>query len=92
MRFFRFGRQQEQDPPPSQSSAIAKQRLKVVLVHDHMRISPGMLAAIREDLASVLSRRFEIDPSGIDVTITPGQGSDELVARVPFRRAIGAYR
>jgi cell division topological specificity factor len=89
MRFFRFGGRQQQDPS---SSAIAKQRLKVVLVHDHMRMSPGMLAAIREDLASVLSRRLDIDPGGIDVTITPGHGTDELVARIPFRRAARAYR
>jgi cell division topological specificity factor len=89
MRFFRFGRQQQE---PSGSSAVAKQRLKVVLVHDHMRMSPGMLAAVRDDLASVLSRRFDIDPSGIDVSIMPGHGTDELVARIPFRRAARAYR
>jgi septum formation topological specificity factor MinE len=57
-----------------------------------MRMSPGMLAAIRDDLASVLSRRLDIDPGGIDVTITPGHGTDELVARIPFRRAARAYR
>ena len=52
MRFFRgFGRQQA---PPS--SAVAKQRLKVVLVSDQMRMSPGLLAAIRADLVDVLSR------------------------------------
>ena len=54
MRFFRgFGRQQA---PPS--SAVAKQRLKVVLVSDQMRMSPGLLAAIRADLVDVLSRPF----------------------------------
>jgi cell division topological specificity factor len=91
MRLFRFGARQQQQQEPS-SSAVAKQRLKVVLVHDQMRMSPGMLAAIRDDLASVLSRRLDIDPSGIDVTITPGQGTDELIARIPFRRAARAYR
>lgn len=95
MRLFRgFGRQQAQQPPQGSSSgAVAKQRLKVVLVHDQMRMSPGMLAAIREDLAAVLSRRLDIDPRGIEVTITPGAETDELTARIPFRRAaMRAYR
>lgn len=86
MRFFRgFGKQQE-----PQSSAVAKQRLKVVLVSDQMRMSPGLLAAIREDLVDVLSRRLDVDRDGIDVTINPGRETDELMARIPIRRAARA--
>lgn len=85
MRFFRgFGAKQE----PVASSQIAKQRLKVVLVHDQLRMSPGMLAAIRADLVDVLSRRLDIDREGIEVTISPGPNGDEdqLTARIPIRR------
>lgn len=86
MRFFRgFGRQ---TAPPS--SAVAKQRLKVVLVSDQMRMSPGLLAAIREDLVDVLSRRLDVDRNGIEVTINPGRETDELTARIPIRRAARA--
>ncbi len=88
MRFFRGfgggGKKQE----PVASSQIAKQRLKVVLVHDQMRMSPGLLAAVRADLVDVLSRRLDIDREGIEVTISPGPhaGEDQLTARIPIRR------
>lgn len=86
MRFFRaFGRQE-----PPRSAAVAKQRLKVVLVSDQMRMSPGLLAAIREDLVDVLSRRLDVDRHGIEVTINPGREMDELTARIPIRRAARA--
>jgi cell division topological specificity factor len=86
MRFFRgFGRQ---EAPPS--SAVAKQRLKVVLMSDQMRMSPGLLAAIREDLVDVLSRRLDVDRDGSEVTINPGRDRDELTARIPIRRAARA--
>ncbi|MHB8644236.1 MAG: cell division topological specificity factor MinE [Thermomicrobiales bacterium] len=88
MRFFRgFGRQEA----PAASSAVAKQRLKVVLVADQMRVSPGLMAAIRDDIVDVLSRRLDVDRDGIEVTITPGRNNtDELTARIPIRRAARA--
>lgn len=90
MRFFRgFGKQVT---PPASSSTLAKQRLKVVLVSDQMRVSPGLMAAIRDDIVEVLSRRLDVDRDGIEVTIAPGHGNntDELTARVPVRRATRA--
>jgi len=91
MRFFRgFGKQVA--PPASSSSTLARQRLKVVLVSDQMRVSPGLMAAIRDDIVEVLSRRLDVDRDGIEVTIAPGRGNntDELTARVPVRRAVRA--
>ena len=88
MRFFRgFGRQET----PVASSSVAKQRLKVVLVSDQMRMSPGLMAAIRDDIVDVLSRRLDVDRDGIEVTISPGRNNtDELTARIPIRRAARA--
>lgn len=89
MRIFGgFGRKNA--PPPQASASVAKQRLKVVLVHDQMRMSPGLLAAIRTDLVDVLSRRLDVDRDGIEVTVTPGRETDELTARIPIRRAARA--
>lgn len=88
MRFFRgFGRQET----PVASSSVAKQRLKVVLVSDQMRMSPGLMGAICDDIVGVLSRRLDVDPDGIEVTISPGRNNtDELTARIPIRRAARA--
>jgi cell division topological specificity factor len=57
---------------------------------DQMRMSPGLLAAIREDLVDVLSRRLDVDRDGIEVTVSPGRERDELMARIPIRRAARA--
>ncbi len=94
MRFLRgFGRQQ-QPAPDVASSQVAKQRLKVVLVSDQMRVSPGLMAAIQSDLIDVLSRRLDVDRDGIEVTISPTQYTDvdTLTARIPIRRAARARR
>ncbi len=95
MRFFRGMNRTEHlpPPPPSPSSAsVAKQRLKVVLVTDQMPFPPGLLAAVRADLVDVLSRRLDVDPYGIEVTVTPGAESDQLTARIPIRRASRSRR
>ncbi len=93
MRFLRgFGRQEQAPPPPPTSSSIAKQRLKVVLVADQAQFPPGLVAAIRDDLMSVLSRRMDIDPDGIELTVTPGRDTDRLTAHIPIRRHTRARR
>jgi len=89
MRFFRgFGRAEPPPSPPPRptSASVAKQRLKVVLVSDQMAFPPGLLAAIRSDLVDVLSRRLDVDPYGIEVTVTPGVDTDQLTARIPIHR------
>lgn len=98
MRFLRgLGRQEQPQrqpqplrpppPPPLPSSGtVAKQRLKVVLVADQMQFPPGLVAAIRDDLIDVLSRRLDVEPEGIELTVTPGREVDHLTAHIPIRR------
>ena len=87
MRFLRgFGRQEQAPPQPPTSGSVAKQRLKVVLVADQAQFPPGLVAAIRDDLMDVLSRRMDIDPEGIELTVTPGRETDHLTAHIPIKR------
>lgn len=90
MRFFRGLVRQEQapppPPPPPSSGAVAKQRLKVVLVADQAQFPPGLVAAIRDDLMDALSRRLDVDSDGIEITVTPGRDVDHLTAQIPIRR------
>lgn len=93
MRFLRgFGRQEQAPPPPPTSGSVAKQRLKVVLVADQAQFPPGLVAAIRDDLMAVLSRRMDIDPEGIELTVTPGRDTDHLTAHIPIKRQTRARR
>lgn len=75
-----FGRQRG-------SSAIAKERLQLVLVHDR-GFSPQLLEAMKSELIAVISKYVEIDESGIDVQITRTDRQDRLVANIPVRRSV----
>lgn len=65
------------------SREIAKERLQLVLVHDRVNISPGMLERMKDELITVISRYVEIEPDGVEVTFTQGKRQSRLVADIP---------
>jgi cell division topological specificity factor len=69
------------------SSAIAKERLQLVLVHDR-GFSPQLLETLKGEIIAVISKYVEIDESGIDVQVTRRDRQDRLVANIPVRRAV----
>ncbi len=83
MSFFRrlFG-----DPQPS-SSAIAKERLQVVLTTDRSNISPALLETLKDGIVSSISQHVEIDRSGIKISVSSERGYQRLVADIPVVRA-----
>ncbi len=68
------------------SSAIAKERLQLVLVHDR-GFSPQLLETLKSEIISVISKYVEVDHNGIEVHITRSERQDRLVANIPVRRA-----
>lgn len=72
------------------SKNVAKERLKLILIHDRANISPGLLEAIKEDILTVLSKYVEIDNGDIDVKMTnieEIQGdTPALIASIPIKR------
>jgi cell division topological specificity factor len=65
------------------SREIAKERLQLVLVHDRIKISPGTLEKMKDELITVISRYVEIDADGVQVTFTQGRRESRLVADIP---------
>ena len=65
---------------------LAKERLKVVLVHDRLKLNPELLDLIKEELLSVLSKRLEVDENQVEVTLAREGGWDKLLANVPIKR------
>lgn len=59
-----FGRKQEK------SKNIAKERLKLVLVHDRADLSPKFLDMIKGDIIRVISEYVDIDEEGLDIKLT----------------------
>ena len=65
----------------SSSRDVAKERLKLVLVHDRVRMSPQMLQTLKDELIAVISRHLDVDQTGVQITI--GEGN-RLVADIPL--------
>lgn len=74
------------------SAQLAKQRLQVVLVQDHLSMAPGTMDAIKADIMAVISRHLDIDPEGVEVAVERRGHNDELVANIPVRRNYGRTR
>lgn len=65
---------------------LAKERLKVVLVHDRLKLNPALLETIKAEILTVVSRRLEVDEEQVQVLLARENGSDKLLADVPIRR------
>ena len=65
---------------------LAKERLKVVLVQDRMKINPEVLELIKADLLAVISRRLDIDEQNVELTMAREDRWDKLHANVPIKR------
>jgi cell division topological specificity factor len=77
---FRVGRK-NQTP-----GELAKERLKVLLVHDRLRLNPAQLEVIRQEILEVVSRRLAIDEEQVQVSLTNTDGAEMLYANMPIKR------
>lgn len=68
------------------SKNLAKERLKMVLVHDRIEISPGMFEGLRVDLAKVFGKYVDIDEAGMSVRFDSTDSRLALVASAPVIR------
>ena len=65
---------------------LAKERLKVVLVHDRIKVNPDLLEQIKTDLLAVISRRLEVDEQNVQIHMASEGRWDKLHADVPIKR------
>lgn len=67
------------------SRQVAKERLRLVLVHDRGdALPPGFLESLKEDLLKVIGEYFEIDDNDLDVAFSNYDNTVALVANIPF--------
>lgn len=71
-----------------QSSQVAKERLRLVLVQDRMSLSAQDLNALKEELLIVISKYLDIDDTGVDVDLQRDGQSAALVATIPVKRSL----
>ena len=70
--------------PKDGSRQIAKERLQFVLVHDRAQISPQLLERLKDEIIAVISQHLDIDPGGVEVSLTQQRSDHCLVAQIPL--------
>lgn len=65
---------------------VAKERLKVALVHDRIKVNPELLELIKADLLTVISRRLDVDEQHVQLSMAREDRWDKLQADVPIKR------
>lgn len=75
----------------NQSSEIAKDRLKLVLIHDRMNCSTELLEMMRSDIIDVISKYVDIDKDEFNIEVSTMQCEDSgakapiLSANIPIK-------
>ncbi len=67
------------------SADNAKERLKLVLIHDRTDLTPQSLVAMKNDLIEVISRYIEIDPSAVNIDVAQDGREQRLIADIPLK-------
>lgn len=71
------------------SKDVAKDRLKLVLIHDRAMLSSGMLEQMRDDIIAVISKYVEIDKESLNIEIAENSDNTRrttLVANIPLKQ------
>lgn len=72
------------------SKEVAKDRLKLILIHDRASVSPELLELMKSDILEVISKYVIIDNGDIEVRLTKTEEIDgslpALIASIPIKK------
>ena len=80
------------------SKDVAKERLKLVLIHDRSNVSPQFLEMVKGEIIKVIQNYMDIDEDGLDIQLTKTNSEDgehmvpALVANIPIKGMKNAGR
>jgi cell division topological specificity factor len=83
---------------PKNSKDLAKDRLKLVLIHDRANVSPQLLEMMKNEIIQVISHYMDIDKEGLDIQLTRTKSEDgegvvpALVANIPIKNIKGSSK
>jgi cell division topological specificity factor len=73
------------------SKEVAKERLKLVLIHDRANVSPQFLEMLKSEIIKVITNYMDVDESALDIQLTRTKSDDgenyvpALFANIPIR-------
>ena len=62
---------------------LAKDRLKLVLIHDRASLSPAMMDNLRRDLVEVISKYMDFEETSLDVQMAEQDNMTMLEVNIP---------
>jgi cell division topological specificity factor len=69
------------------SAYQAKERMKLVLIHDRTDLTPASLDQLKDELIEVISRHVDIEPAAVRIEIAQDGRTQRLIADIPLRAA-----
>jgi cell division topological specificity factor len=66
------------------SGAMAKERLRLVLMSDHIALSPEMIEQMKLDFVEVISRYVEVDRDKVEVSFEREDRALAMLANIPI--------
>jgi cell division topological specificity factor len=73
-------------PRSPNSRETVKQRLKLVLAHDRVDLSPELMERMRNEILAVVTRYVELDTESLELSLENDERLTILVANLPIRR------
>lgn len=82
-----FFRKFSNKPTPKE---VAKDRLKLILIHDRGDLPQETLEKIRMEILEVISKYIEIEPEDVEIAVSKsekveGNASPALIANIPIK-------
>lgn len=69
---------------PQGSSETAKERLRLVLLSDHLQLAPDVVEALKSDLIAVISKYVEVDVESCEVNFEQQDRTVAMLANIPI--------
>lgn len=66
------------------SSTTAKERLRLVLMTDHLALAPELIENMKRDLVDVISRYVEVDRDKVEVNFEREDRALAMLANIPI--------
>ena len=69
---------------PEPSSVTARERLRLVLLSDHLALAPDVVESLKLDLIAVISKYVDVDTANCDVTFEQQDSQVAMLANIPI--------
>jgi cell division topological specificity factor len=66
------------------SSVTARERLRLVLLSDHLALAPDVVESLKIDLIAVISKYVDVDAANCDVTFEQQDKQVAMLANIPI--------